>query len=135
MPTSELEVNPVAIENLIKSVRRDGFKRYHEQAKRQLITQVREARYSIAALARANGLNANLLHKWVLADEGVKPRSKLLTKPKARPVLLPVKIAALTPLPNKSTMDRYIEVQCKRGTLRLPMEPLIVRAVIDALSA
>ena len=134
MPTSELEVGPVAIENLNKSARRDGFKRYHDQAKAQLIAQVREARYSIAALARVNGLNANLLHKSVLADEGVRPRSKLLTKPKARSVLLPVKITTLTPLPDKSMIDRYIEVQCKRGTLRLPMEPWIVRAVIDALS-
>ena len=51
MTTIELDVGPLTIENLIKSVRRDGFKRYHEQAKRQLIAQVREARYSIAAFA------------------------------------------------------------------------------------
>ena len=44
---------------------RDGRRRFDKASKRELIETCLRPGISIAAMALANGVNANLLHKWI----------------------------------------------------------------------
>jgi transposase-like protein len=129
-------IEPVAIENLIKSVRRDGFKRYHDSAKAELITQARSGRYSIAKLARVNGVNANLLHRWIETVEAT-PRQvhKKLASNKTKPrVLLPVIVTESAPNKTNSPVP-MCEIILPKGTLRVPLVYGELAKLIALLSA
>lgn len=80
----------------ITGIDRGGKRRYDPQAKRKLIDACLEPGISLAGLALAHGVNANLLRKWV-----VKHRRQLLdevdvTAPAAS-VFVPVKVGAQEP--------------------------------------
>ena len=51
--------------NLVKAPRRQVRRRHAEEFKRQVIAASLQPGVSIAAVALANGLNANLLRRWV----------------------------------------------------------------------
>ena len=50
---------------LVKAPKRHGRRRHAEEFKRQVISACQQPGISIAAVALANGLNANLLRRWV----------------------------------------------------------------------
>lgn len=80
----------------ITGIDRGGKRRYDPQAKRKLIDACLEPGISLAGLALAHGVNANLLRKWV-----VKHRRRLrgeadVTAPAAS-VFVPVKVGAQEP--------------------------------------
>ena len=73
-------------------------KRIHSAAfKRKLVKLTEEAGASVAAIALAHGINANLLFKWRRA-QATRPARR---KPAAQAVLLPV---TLDPLPPASAI-------------------------------
>jgi transposase len=49
---------------------RDGRRRFDKSSKRELVSACLHPGVSIAAMAQANGVNANLLHKWIRDDRG-----------------------------------------------------------------
>lgn len=78
---------------------RGGKRRYDPQAKRALIQACLEPGISLAGLALAHGVNANLLRKWVVKHQRHVPREADVTAPGAS-VFVPVKVGAqeLTPI-------------------------------------
>ena len=131
-------MDPKPIDNLIASQRRDGYKRYNEAARSALVEQVVRGEHSIATLARVNGVNANLLHKWVGARH--KPLRTTLPKShkdvtKTSPSMLPVIVKPSLPYSRSgdSAMIQF-EVRCKRGTLIMSGNRQSIGLVIEALS-
>src|SRR5687768_13100361 len=72
-----------AVADLVDHVRRDGRRQYRPEAKQAIVEQCRRPGVSIAAVALANGLNANVVRRWL-----VEPRAKV----KATADLVPVVI-------------------------------------------
>ncbi|MBS1833572.1 MAG: transposase [Acidobacteria bacterium] len=58
--------------DLVKAPKRRVRRRYSEEFRRQVVEACLQPGISIAAVALANGLNANLLRRWVKDDRGVK---------------------------------------------------------------
>ena len=58
-----------AVADLVERVRRDGRRQYRPEAKQALLQQCARPGMSIAAVALANGLNANVLRRWILQDQ------------------------------------------------------------------
>jgi len=55
--------------NLIKAPTRRGRRRYTEEFKKQAIEACTRPGVSMASVALANGLNANLLRRWVIEHQ------------------------------------------------------------------
>ena len=76
-------------------INRTGRRTYTLDYKRDVVRQCREPGVSVAAVAMQNGINANLVRRWM-----VRQRRELVaasTKPQS--AMLPVAIAATPPLP------------------------------------
>ena len=127
-------------------------KRRHSAAfKRKLVKLTEQAGASVAAIALAHGINANLLFKWRRAQAARPAR----LKPVTQAVLLPVTMDPLppasavidlpTPTPTPTPAARAsparapaggiieIEVGGARVRLRGSVDPASVRCVLQAL--
>ena len=125
-------------------------KRRHSVAfKRKLVKLTEEAGASVAAIALAHGINANLLFKW-RRTQATRPARR---KPAAQAILLPVTMASLPPasaiidLPMPMPMPAVrasparasaagvieIEVGGARVRLRGSVDAASVRCVLQAL--
>ena len=116
-------------------------KRRHSAAfKRKLVKLTEQAGASVAAIALAHGINANVLFKWRRAQAGRPAR----VKPVTQAVLLPVTMDSLPPasavidLPAPAvrapaTGSIEIEVGGARVRLRGNVDAASVRCVLQAL--
>lgn len=114
------------IEGLLKSRRVDGRAVYSKSAKASLIEACRQPGVSVAASALANGINANLLHKWIRESES-KPRSaNAEVSPTARE-----RLSALLPV----TLTEELSVIRGRGRppKRMPVEAMTPSASVIEL--
>ena len=131
--------------NLLKATKR----RHSAAFKRKLIKLTEQAGASVAAIALAHGINANLLFKWRRAQAGRPAR----LKPVTQAVLLPVTMDPLppasavidlpTPTPTPAVLASAarapatgsieIEVGGARVRLRGSVDPASVRCVLQAL--
>jgi transposase len=59
-----------AVVDLVDHVRRDGRRQYRPEAKQAIVEQCRRPGVSIAAVALANGLNANVVRRWLVEPSG-----------------------------------------------------------------
>jgi transposase-like protein len=103
-----------AVSGLVSSYKTDGRAVYSEQGKAALVQLVRLGQASLPVIARANGVNHNLVHKWVKGGE-TKPRSMkaaVLQTPSAGVSLIPIKLAPQTP-----SMCSRVVVQMAGATL------------------
>jgi transposase len=87
--------------------------RYSDEFKRQVVAACLEPGVSKAAIALANGLNANMLRRWVVeSSQGRKSQLATIAKPPltalANPDFIPVKF---TPAPSAQGADIRIELQ------------------------
>lgn len=80
----------------IIGIDRGGKRRYDPQAKRALIQSCLEPGISLAGLALAHGVNANLLRKWVVTHQRHVRREVDVTAPAAS-VFVPVIVGAREP--------------------------------------
>ena len=125
-----------AVAGLVDRVRRDGRRQYRPEAKQALIQQCARPGVSIAAVALANGLNANVLRRWILLDQratagGVKPTAALL------PVVLrdlPSRTATAKPVADEMAA---IEIDVNGARIRLSSQATAeqIGAVVSALRA
>jgi transposase-like protein len=119
-------------------VNRTGRRTYSAQYKRRLVEQCTEG-VSVAGIALANGLNANLLRRWIVRHRGAKTAPTL-------PRLLPVSIEApaaaersITPPAARNsgrgtTGAIEIEVYGARIHLRGAVDAASLALVLEALS-
>lgn len=87
--------------------------RYSDEFKRQVVAACLEPGVSKAAIALSNGLNANMLRRWVVeSSQGRKSQLATIAKPPlmalANPDFIPVKF---TPAPSAQAADIRIELQ------------------------
>jgi transposase len=87
--------------------------RYSDEFKRQVVAACHAPGVSKAAIALANGLNANMLRRWVVeSSQGSNRQLATLTKPRppaqAKPDFVPVTFA---PTPSAQVADIRIELQ------------------------
>jgi transposase-like protein len=101
----------------------DGHRRgrYRGEFKRQIVTACREPGVSTAAIALANGLNANMVRRWVVeSSQGSSRQLANVTRPMApdhtNPAFIPVKLASPAPVP---PTDIRIELQHARGAIQI----------------
>lgn len=121
-------------------------KRRHSAAfKRKLVKFTEQAGASVAAIALAHGINANLLFKWRRAQSSRPAR----LKPAAQAVLLPVTIDPLPPAsavielpapaaqasPARAAAGGVIEIEVGGAHVRLRgrVDAASVRCVLQAL--
>ncbi|CDS48021.1 hypothetical protein [Polaromonas sp. CG9_12] len=121
-------------------------KRRHSAAfKRKLVKLTEQAGASVAAIALAHGINANLLFKWRRAQAGRLAR----LKPVTQAILLPVTMDPLPPAsavielpapavrasPARAAATGIIEIEVGGARVRLRgnVDPANVRCVLQAL--
>jgi transposase len=95
--------------------------RYSDDFKRQVVAACHAPGASKAAIALANGLNANMLRRWVVqSSRGGNSELTTITKPRplahANPDFIPVQ---LTPTPSIPAADIRIELQHVRGPIQI----------------
>jgi transposase len=95
--------------------------RYSDEFKRQVVAACLEPGVSKAAIALANGLNANMLRRWVVeSSQGRKSQLATIAKPPltalANPDFIPVQ---LTPAPSAQAADIRIELQHGATTVQI----------------
>jgi transposase-like protein len=95
--------------------------RYSDEFKRQVVAACHAPGISKAAIALANGLNANMLRRWVVeSSQDGNSNLTTITKPlpptQAQPDFIPVKCA---PLPSAQSADIRIELQHARGAMQI----------------
>jgi transposase len=125
------------VPNLVRGQRRDGRCKYDKSAKRELVRRCLEPGVSLAGLALAHGLNANLLRKWVDALGGrVRPRrARSLSVPQA--ALLPVKVNEPVRSDTALPVEGYVEIVLASGTIRVHgrIEAQLLRTVLDCVAS
>jgi transposase len=113
MHTSKSEIQmPVA-------GRRRG--RHRDEFKRQIVTACSEPGVSTAAIALANGLNANMVRRWVVEssqrnDCQIAKLPTPFVPDRANPGFIPVKFAPPAPV---TQTDIRIELQHARGAIQI----------------
>lgn len=117
------------VPGLIRGHKRDGRCIYDRRAKQELVRRCRQPGVSVAAIALAHGLNANLVRKWITTAT----RRRGTTPGEVQ--LLPVRTDSSrvsAPLPN----DGYVEIVLTAGMIRLHGRVVAetLRMAIDALS-
>src|SRR5665811_2436118 len=90
--------------------------RYSDEFKRQVIAACLEPGVSTAAIALANGLNANLARRWVAEtskrhDTGLSKTATTLAPVHTIPAFLPIKFESVPPAPAIVQSDIRIELQ------------------------
>ena len=118
------------VPGLVRGRKRDGRSIYDRTAKRELVRRCQQPGVSVAAIALAHGLNANLLRKWITMASGHRASGR-----SADAVLLPVRTeldVVAAPLPT----DGYVEIVLAAGTIRLHgrVAAETLRVALDALS-
>lgn len=93
-------------------VNRTGRRTYTLDYKLEVVRQCRKPGVSVAAVALAHGINANLVRRWIVRHQSalLNPTSKL------RAALLPVTIDAAT-APAEGRADNPVEAATKRRQL------------------
>jgi transposase len=130
----------------ITGIDRGGKRRYDPQAKRKLIEACLEPGTSLAGLALAHGVNANLLRKWVVKHQRQVACEADVIAPAAS-VFVPVIIGAQEPISMSGSMATPVTApphQPSRLQARLPngvtlelacdqQDTTLLSALIDAL--
>jgi transposase len=118
------------VPGLVRGQKRDGRCVYDKQAKRELIRRGQQPGVSVAALALAHGVNANLLRKWITVASTRRGSVASMA-----PILLPV-TTVTEPSAVSPPSDGHLEVVLPGGTVRIRgcVSRDALQVVIDCLS-
>jgi transposase-like protein len=99
------------------NITRRRRRQHSAEFKAKVVSGCRKPGVSIAAVALANRLNANLLRRWVVAEERAQPAKPIETV-SAAPTRLPVENGTFIPLQVESSAvpaAREIRIELRRG--------------------
>jgi transposase len=118
------------VPGLVRGHKRDGRCIYDRKAKRELIRRSLQPGVSVAGLALAHGLNANLLRKWITVATG-----RQVIEEEQAPILLPVAMTLAEPVVRKPA-EGHLELLLPGGTIRIcgRVEADALKVVIDCLA-
>ena len=115
MHTANLEIQ------IPQAGRRRG--RYSGDFKRQVVTACLKPGVSTAAIALANGLNANLLRRWVVEatqrSGALRSKTTALAPVHNHPTFIPVKFDPPPPTPAAPPADIHLELQHGATTVHI----------------
>lgn len=87
--------------------------RYSEAFKTQVVTAARQPGVSTAAVALANGLNANLLRRWISESDAPRPMTRSNTAAVTATAQPP--FVALQVVPRKDSSEGLIHIELQRA--------------------
>jgi transposase len=128
------------IDGFIVGRKRDGRNIYSSAGKRALIHACLQPGVSVAGSALANGVNANLLRKWIQRYQG-RPSSKRSTaKSNHRLIpLLPIQLSEPTPAakaghnpPPTIELSKTVEAQSNHVEIEIAGAKVTLRGHVDA---
>ena len=94
--------------------------RYSDEFKRRVVTTCLEPGVSTAAVALANGLNANLLRRWVVEatqrSGALRSKATTLAPVHNHPTFIPVKFDPPPPAPAAPPADIHLELRNESDT-------------------
>jgi transposase len=95
--------------------------RYSDEFKRQVVAACHAPGVSKAAIALANGLNANMLRRWVVqssraGNSQLATTTKPLLPDQSKSDFIPIKFA---PAPSAQVADIRIELQHAKGAMQI----------------
>jgi transposase len=102
------------VDGLIVKAGANGRRTYSRQAKRALVQMCRTPGISVAGLALAHGVNANLLRRWISQDTGSQDELRVGT----RAAVLPV-TTTQTDLAVAAVGSGSIEISLKSASVRI----------------
>ncbi len=115
------------VPGLVRRHKVNGRCVYDAGAKRELVTRCLQPGVSVAGMALAHGVNANLLRKWITQRDRPRSARGLETLPS----MLPVKVRS-EPKPTEApTAESVLEVVLPGGTIR--MRGAISRPALEML--
>jgi transposase len=122
------------VEGLIVKPGAHGRRTYSRKAKRALVELCKAPGVSVAALALAHGINANLLRRWI-DRYGGKSIVEAKRGTENRAALLPVKMVEPS-APAAVMVDGTIEISFRSATIRLSgvINARALATVLDCLA-
>ena len=124
-------------------VNRTGRRTYSPEYKLEVVEECRVPGVSVAAVALAHRMNANLVRRWIVQHR----KGCLVRTPRAPPTLLPVTLSApnaLAPLARaeltspvvKHTAPGVIEIELETAHVRVrgAVDATALRTVLEALA-
>jgi transposase len=122
------------VQGLIVKPGAHGRRTYSRRAKQALVELCKAPGVSVAGLALAHGINANLLRRW-MDRYGGEPTVATERRAEQRAALLPVKIADPSP-PAAAASRGSIEITFRSTTIRLqgPVDARALAVVLDCLA-
>jgi transposase-like protein len=104
------------IDGLIVGRKRDGRNIYSSAGKRALIHACLQPGVSVAGSALANGVNANLLRKWIQRYQGRPSSKEPAAKSNHRLIpLLPIQLTEPAPISN-AELSAPVKIEASRTT-------------------
>ena len=127
------------IDGLIVGRKRDGRNIYSSAGKRALIQACLQPGISVVGSALANGVNANLLRKWIERYQGRQSNNKPVAKSNHRLIpLLPIQLTEPAPIPNnalsapvKVEAPRIADTQGNQIEIEIAGAKLTLRGTVD----
>ena len=102
-----------------------SWRRHSDEFRARVIELARQPNTSVAAVALANGLNANMLRRWVRESEAAGEGGAQL-RDVARPAFVPLPMPAQPslPMPEQTAVRVEVEIHRNGTTVRasLPMD-------------
>ena len=128
------------IDGLIVGRKRDGRNIYSSAGKRALIHACLQPGISVAGSALANGVNANLLRKWIQRYQGRQSSKNQAAKSNHRLIpLLPIQLTEPAPIPSnalsapvKIEAPRTADTQSNQIEIEIAGAKLTLRGHVDA---
>lgn len=99
---------------IIPSTPTDKRRRYSPEFKARIVAACRQPDQSVASVALAHGINANLVHKWIR-------KARAAEAPSASPAFLPLAMPNTT-RPIASSVAECVRVEVVRGVGSLIIE-------------
>ncbi len=117
------------VEGLILKPGAYGRRTYSATAKRALVELCKAPGTSVAGLALAHGVNANLLRRWI-----TRYASEATSHPRA--ALLPVRTSLPSAPARPASTEGYIEISFRAATIRVrgPVDARALGTVLDCLA-
>ena len=128
------------IDGLIVGRKRDGRNIYSSAGKRALIHACLQPGISVAGSALANGVNANLLRKWIQRYQGRQSSKNPTAKSNHRPIpLLPIQLTEPAPIANNALSalalveaPRTADTQSNQIEIEIAGAKVTLRGYVDA---
>ena len=132
MPEKSAEL----VEGLVLKPGANGRRTYSVAAKRALVELCNRPGISVAGMALAHGINANLLRRWMVQYSPTPGASADKTPVTSGTALLPVKTTRPAPARPSVDLEAFVEITFMGATIRVrgAVDARVLGVVLDCLA-